>query len=390
MKAIINGNIVTMAGQNYPKGQILIEGTKIKEVGQEIVIPSDCEIIDAKGKLVLPGFIDAHSHIGMWEEAIDFQGADGNEMTDPITPELRALDGVFPMEPPFRDAVKGGVTAVATGPGSTNVIGGQFLAMKTYGICADKMIIKEPLAMKVALGENPKTYYKQKNMAPITRMGIAAMLRNTLKETIDYMKHKEAASGDVLKMPSFNAKYEAMIPVINKELHVKVHAHRADDILTAIRIAKEFDIIITLDHCTEGHLIVDEIKASGFSAIVGPSFGFKTKPELKNKCFATAGILANAGIPVAIMTDHPVHNQHDLPLFAAMAVKEGMTREDALKAITITAAQIIGIDSRVGSIEPGKDADIVIWENDPFSVDYKAYSTIVSGKVVYELDKKVI
>lgn len=386
MIAIVNGNIVTMAGREFSQGQILIEGTKIKAVGQELAIPQGCQVIDAQGRLVLPGFIDAHSHIGMWEESIDFQGADGNESTDPLTPDLRGLDGVYPMDPPFADAVKGGITAVATGPGSTNVVGGQFLAMKTHGKCVDQMVLKAPMAMKAALGENPKTYFNQRKMAPITRMGIAAMLRRILQETIDYKKRKEAAAGAIEKEPPYNAKYEAMIPVICRELPLKVHAHRADDILTAIRIAKEFDLKITLDHCTEGHLIVEEIKASGFPVIIGPSFGFKTKPEIKNKCFATAGILAEAGIPVAIMTDHPVENQYDLPLFAAMAVKEGMKREDALKAITITAAQIMGVDSRVGSLEPGKDADIVVWEKDPFSVDYKTYCTMVSGEVVYRLE----
>ena len=382
MKAIINGNIVTMAGKTYPCGQILIEGTRIKAVGEGLVLPPGCDVIDAQGRLVLPGFIDAHSHIGMWEEAIDFQGADGNETTDPITPELRGLDGVYPLDPPFRDAARGGVTTAATGPGSTNVIGGQFAAMKTHGTCADKMVVKAPIAMKAALGENPKTYYNQRNQMPITRMGIAGLLRGTLLATADYMRRQEAAGGDLLKMPALNLKYEAMIPVVRGELPLKVHAHRSDDILTAIRIAKEFHLKITLDHCTEGHLIVEEIKESGFPVIVGPSFGFKTKPELKNKSLSTAGILAQAGIPVAIMTDHPVHNQCDLPLFAAMAVKEGMTREQALKAITITPAEILGIQDRVGSLEAEKDADIVIWDTDPFSVDYRTYCTLVSGQMV--------
>lgn len=384
MLAIINGEIETMAGQNISGGTVLMDGRTITAVGKDVDLPEGTQIIDAGGRLVLPGMIDAHSHIGMWEECIGFEGADGNELTDPITPNLRAIDGIYPMEQPFADACRGGVTAAATGPGSTNVIGGQFAAIKLAGRCIDDMIIKAPLAMKCALGENPKTYYNAKNMAPITRMGIAGMLRETLNRTIDYLERKEQAGDDALRRPAYNEKYEAMIPVVKKQLPLKIHAHRADDILTAIRIAKEFDLRITLDHCTEGHLIVDEIKRSGFDAIVGPSFGFKTKPELRHKTFETAAILAHHGVKVAIMTDHPVHCEHDLPLFAGMAVKAGMTRMEALEAVTIHAAEILGVNDRIGSLLPGKDADVVIWDADPLSIDYRVFCTIVDGRVVYQ------
>ena len=385
MKAIINGHIKTMAGKEYKKGTILIEGTKIKAVGNasEIKVPKNAEVIDAEGRLVMPGFIDAHSHLGMFDELIGFRGSDGNEITDPITPHLRAIDSIYPMDEPFVDTYKGGVTSVVTGPGSANVIGGQFAAIKTCGISVDEMLIKAPVAMKCAFGENPKVCYNELHRMPTTRMAVAALLRESLQLTRDYMLRKEAAKGDVTKEPGFNAKWEALIPVVKGKLPIKVHAHRADDILTAIRIAKEFKLKMTLDHCTEGHLIVDQIKKSGFNAIIGPSYGDKPKPELKNKTFETAAILSKAGVKVAIMTDNPVLPQGDLPMFAAMAVKAGMDREEALKAISINAAEITGIADRVGSIKAGKDADIVIWNNDPFSLEAETGLVMISGEVVH-------
>ena len=391
MKAIINAKIKTMVASpksktkaEYDKGVILIEGEKIKAVGfeKEVKIPKNAEIIDAKGKLVLPGFIDAHSHLGMWEESIGFEGADGNEATNPVTPNLRAIDAIYPLDEGFENARAGGVTSVVTGPGSANVIGGQFVAIKTYGHAVDDMIIKEPIAMKCAFGENPKRVYNSKNTAPTTRMAVAAILRETLSKAKDYAARKKAAKGDILKAPAFDAKMEAMIPVIEGKLPLKIHAHRSDDILTAIRIVKEFGLKASLDHCTDGSLIVEEVKASGFPAIIGPSFGVKTKLELKNKSFRTAADLAEAGVKVAIMTDCPVHEQGALPLFAGMAVKAGMDKEEALKAITINAAEISGIADRVGSIEPGKDADIVIWENNPLSVEAKVKKLFINGEEV--------
>ena len=393
MKAIVNANIKTMVGDKkrgakvkaeYENGVILIDGKKIKAVGtvSQVKVPKNAEVIDAKGKLVLPGFVDAHSHLGMWEESIGFEGADGNEATDPVTPNLRAIDAIYPLDEGFENARAGGVTSVVTGPGSANVIGGQFAAIKTYGHAVDQMIIKEPIAMKCAFGENPKRVYNSKNQAPTTRMAVAAILRETLSAAKDYAARKKAAKGDPLKMPAYNAKLEAMIPVVEGKLPLKIHAHRCDDILTAIRIVKEFGLKASLDHCTDGSLIAEEVRASGFPAIVGPSFGVKSKLELKNKSFKTAADLANAGVKVAIMTDCPVHEQGALPLFAAMAVKAGMEVDDALRAITINAAEISGIADRVGSIEPGKDADIVIWETNPLSVEAKVSRVFIDGEEV--------
>ena len=386
MKAIINAKIKTMTGKDFDNGVILIDGGKIKKVGpaSSVKVPKGAEVIDAKKKFVTPGLIDAHSHMGMWEEAIGFEGDDGNEITDPITPNLRAIDAVYPFDTQFETARNGGVTAVVTGPGSANVVGGKFVAIKTVGKCVDDMVIKEPVAMKCAFGENPKRCYGTSNQMPMTRMATAALLRETIEKAIDYNNRKKAAKKDPAKMPPYNAKLEAMIPVVEGKLPLKAHAHRSDDILTAIRIAKEYGLKMTLDHCTEGHLIVDEVKRSGFNAIIGPSYGFRTKYELRNLTFETPGILSKAGVKVAIMTDSPVHHQSELPLFAAMAVNSGMDREDALKAITINAAEITGIDKWVGSIAPGKDADIVIWDTDPLSLEHRTYMVLIDGEVVHK------
>ena len=385
MKAIIHGNILTMSGENYENGSILIDGGKILSIGHEIQIPTYAEIIDAMGCTVLPGFIDAHSHLGMWDESLGYEGADGNEYSDPVTPHLRAVDSIYPFDPPFKEAYKSGVTTVMTGPGSTNVIGGQFAAIKTFGECIDNMVVKAPAAMKCALGENPKKYFGKNGKAPITRMGIIGILRDSLLSACDYLEKKISAGDNPCRRPAFNVKYEALIPVLNRDIPIKIHCHRSDDILSAIRIAKEFDIKMTLDHCTEGHLIVDHIVESGLPVIIGPSFGFKSKPELRNKTFETAAVLCHAGVKTAIMTDHPVFSESDLPLFAGMAMNAGMTREEALSAITINAAEIMGIDDRVGSLDAGKDADIVIWQTDPLQIGGKTNCVMINGEVVYHI-----
>ncbi|WP_427338081.1 amidohydrolase [Caloranaerobacter sp. DY30410] len=385
MLLIKNGKILTMTGEIIENGSILIENGKIKEVGKDIVVPLDVEIIDANGRLVTPGLIDAHCHLGLWEDGIGFEGDDGNEWVDPITPHLRAIDGINPMDRTFKEAYEGGVTCVATGPGSANVVGGQFAAIKTYGDRIDDMIVKEPLAMKIAFGENPKRVYHSQKKSPITRMATAAKLRETLFKAKRYVEKLEKAKEDESKMPEFDIKMEAMAKVIRKEIPLKAHAHRADDILTAIRIAKEFDVDITLDHCTEGHLIAEHLVKEGKCAIVGPSLTNRSKFELKNLTFETPGILQKAGVKVAIMTDSPVIPLQYLPLCAGLAVKAGMDEMEAFKAITINAAEILGIDDRVGSIEVGKDADIVIFDGHPLrDVDCKVYVTIIDGKVVYK------
>ena len=377
MLLIKNATIYTMAQEVIEGGSVLVDDGKILEIGTALVAPLDATVLDAKGKLLFPGFIDAHCHIGMWEEGIGFEGADGNEMTDPITPHLRAIDAINPRDEAFINALKGGVTTAATGPGSANVIGGTFSVIKLAGERVDDMVMVETLAMKCAFGENPKRVYSEKKMMPATRMGTAAKLRETLAKTLEYKQKKEQAQGDASKLPAYEIKLEAMLPVINGDIPLKAHAHRADDIFTSIRIAKEFGVKLTLEHCTEGHLIAEHLAKEGYPAIVGPSFGNKSKFELNQKTFDTPGVLAKAGVKIAIMTDSPVIPLEYLPMCAAMAHKAGLEEMDALRAISINAAEILGIDHRVGSIEVGKDADLVIWSKHPFDLQAKALYTIV-------------
>ena len=381
MLLIKNGCIKTMAGDDLENGCILIDDNgKILEVGKDITPLVQVQVIDAGGRLVTPGCVDAHSHIGMWNECMNWEGADGNESSDPLTPQLRAIDSINPIDEAFENAVKGGVTAACTGPGSANVVGGTFAAIKLHGKRIDNMIIKSPAAMKCAFGENPKGVYGKSGKAPKTRMATAAMLRELLFKAKRYCEDKENG-----KNPSFDMKLEAMIPVIKGEIPLKAHAHRADDILTSIRIAKEFGVKLTLDHCTDGALIADELAKEGYPAFVGPTpFGRKSKVELSNKSLETVSVLHKAGVKVSIITDSPVITQENLPLCAAMAVTAGLDVEVAWRAITINPATSLGISDRIGSLEKGKDADIVIWTADPMTtVGAQSYITLIDGKVVY-------
>lgn len=382
---IKNATIFTMVGDVIENGCILIEDGKIAGVGKDLIAPLDAKIIDAEGKTVSPGFIDAHCHLGMFEEGMGFEGSDGNEMVDPVTPHLRAIDGINPMDQAFEEAYMGGVTTAVTGPGSANVIGGMFVAIKTYGDRIDDMIIKEPVAMKIAFGENPKRVYESQKKSPITRMATAAILRESLFKAKDYMKKKELGQEDSSKMPDYDMKMEALSLVLKKEIPLKAHAHRADDMFTALRIAKEFDVDITLDHCTEGHLIADDLAKEGKGAIVGPTLSNRSKIELRNLTFETPRILNKAGVKIAITTDAPVIPLHYLPVCAGLAHKSGLDEMEALKAITINAAEITGIDDRVGSIEVGKDADIVIFDGNPIKdIDCQTEMTIIDGRIIYQ------
>ncbi len=383
MLLIKNGKIITGTGTDFEQGSILIEGGKIAAVGEKIEAPEGARVIDAKGSWVMPGLVDAHCHLGLVEYGLGFSGMDVNEKTDPVTPQLRGIDGINPLDPSFRDAVEGGVTTVASGPGSTNTIGGQFCVIKTHGDSIDEMIVKEPLAMKCAFGENIKRTYGDKGKNPMTRMGNASVLRETLVKTCEYEAKIRYAGDDPLQRPSMDFKLEAMLPVIRREIPLKVHAHRADDILTAIRIAKEFDVKLTLEHCTEGHLIARHIAKAGVPAITGPSFGFQGKLELKNKSFSTPAVLHEAGVLVAIMTDHPVTPIQRLNMMAGMAMKAGLPFEAAIQSITINAAKILEIDDRVGSLEVGKDADVVIWSGNPLEMASEPLVTMIDGEVIY-------
>ena len=382
MLLIRNGFVKTMAGPDLENGCVLIgDDGKIAAVGQNLTAPEGTQIIDAQGRLVTPGCVEAHCHIGLDNQAVGWEGKDYNEIIDPLTPHLRAIDSINPMDEAFPLALKGGVTTACTGPGSANVVGGTFAAIKLHGKRVDKMIVKNPIAMKCAFGENPKRCYGQgMKKSPSTRMATAALLRELLFKTRRYLADKEAG-----KNPGFDMKLEAMIPVIKGELPLKAHAHRADDILTSIRIAKEFGVKLTLDHCTDGALIADELAEEGLPAFVGPSLGSKTKIELINKSFTTPGILNKAGLKVSIITDSPVIPLQYLPMCAALAAKSGMDHEEAWKAITIHPADSTGIGDRVGSLEVGKDGDVVIWTADPMTtVGAESCMTIVDGKIVYQ------
>jgi imidazolonepropionase-like amidohydrolase len=393
---IVNAKIVSMSDRlkrpdgsknivTFENGYIHIEGKIIKATGPMENCPHDADIIDAKGRYVMPGFVDAHTHIGLFEDSVGFEGDDGNEATDPITPQLRAIDGIYHADRSFDEARQWGVTTVVCGPGSSNVICGQFAALKTYGRSVDEMVFKQPCALKVAFGENPKSVYHEKSRIPSTRMTTAAILREQLYKAKEYMDNWEdyKKNPDEKDKPEFDIRLETLIPVLKRELIMKVHAHRADDILTALRIAEEFNLDITIDHCTEGYMIADILKEKHVKVILGPLLTDRSKIEMRNQNIEAPGILSREGIPVAIMTDHPCVPIQHLLLSASVAVREGMDEEDALKAITINAAEAAGIDERVGSLEPGKDADIVIFSGYPFDYKTKVDVTIINGKAVY-------
>lgn len=386
MLLLKNGNVMTMAGPAFV-GDVAIENGKIAAVGQSLSY-SDAEVRDVTGMTVMPGIVDPHCHIGMWEDAMGFEGADGNECTNPITPELRAIDAINPYDRCFEEAAAGGVTTCVTGPGSANVIGGQFVAIKTYGDSVEDMVLRFPVAVKAAFGENPKRVYNGKNQTPSTRMATAALMRKALIEAQEYNEKLEKGKADPEKMPERNLGKEILARVIRRELPMKIHAHRADDILTAIRICREFKLRYTLDHCTEGYLITDKLKEALSEdcegIIVGPLLTDRSKIELKNLSFKAPKVLEQAGIEYAMMTDHPVTPEQYLPICTAVAVREGASEEGALKAITINAAKITGIADRVGSIEVGKDADIAVFSGHPFDFRSRCVLTLVNGKVAHE------
>ena len=380
MILIKNGNVHTMEDEKVEVLDILIRDGKIVELHKDIQ-NEDAIVIDATGLNVYPGLIDAHSHLGSLESSIGFEGNDLNEMTEPTTPEIRAFDGINPMDETIAEANAGGVTTVCVPPGSANVIGGQTVVYKTHGICIDDMILNPYVAMKAALGENPKRVHQHKTID--TRMRSAQLLRESLLLAQEYKTKKDAANNDIFKMPSYSMKHEALLPLLNNDVDLKIHAHRADDILTAIRIGKEFNLNLTLDHCTEGHLIVNHVKASGYPALVGPSLTHKTKFELSNKTFETPGTLQRAGVKVAIVTDAPIIPQEYLGMCAGLAVKAGMDDYEALKAITINPAEILHLDDKIGSLKVGKDADIIIVSGNILDSRSEVKHTITNGIMSY-------
>jgi imidazolonepropionase-like amidohydrolase len=380
--AIVGGYVVPIEGSPLPNGTVLIDNGVITAVGTGLEVGSDVEVVDARGKWVLPGFIDAHAHVGVWEEGEGWAGADVNEMTHPNGARLRALDAINPADVGFSDALAGGVTSCVVKPGSGNPIGGQTVAIKTWGRMVDEMVIKSPASVKSALGENPKKVYGDKDKLPSTRLGVAAVIRDELTKAQDYQARRDAA---LAKNEPFDRDLsaEVLVRVLQGELPWCQHTHRADDIATAIRLADEFGYRLVINHATEAYLLADVIAERGLPCIVGPLFHTRSKVEVRNRSLATAGKLANAGVTVALTTDHPVVAIDFLVHQATFAVREGMSREDALRSITINPASILGFADRVGSLAAGKDGDVVIWSGDPLDVLQRAERVFVSGYEVY-------
>ncbi len=379
MICIKNGTLHTAVSKETFIADILIDGGKIVKIGKGLSADG-AEVIDATGLHVYPGFVEAHCHIGLDGYGIGYEGHDYNELNDPVTPQVQAIDGINPFDPCMKMAAKAGVTCFATGPGSSNSIGGTFAAIKPVGTRVDNMIVKFPVAMKCAFGENPKRCYQKQGIS--SRMTNAAKIREALNKAKVYKAKIEAAGDDASKLPAYDQKSEALIPVLNHEIPLKAHAHQANDIFTAIRIAKEFGVGLTLEHVTEGHMIVDELAKENLPLAVGPTFGHASKFELQNKTWETPGILAKAGCHVSIITDAPVTPLHYLPLCAGLAIKAGMDEYEALRAVTINPAEHIGIADRVGSLEEGKDADVVIVDGCPFDVTGVIKHVLINGEKV--------
>lgn len=383
MKAICNAAVVkTITHGDLEEATVLIDQGKILMVGHNLEIPEGTEIIDAKGGIVTPGIIDVHTHVGLFTEGAGESGVDGNEMTEASTPHVRAIDGINPDDLAFEDARKGGVTTVQIMPGSANVIGGEMAVLKTVGTTVEEMMVKAPSALKVAFGENPKRVYGKKGKMPMTRMGVAAVLREQLYKARNYSEKKRRAqeNGDYFE---YDLRMEVLAQVVEGKIPMRAHAHRADDMMTAIRIAEEFSLHLTLEHGTEGHKIAKILGEKGVPVAVGPTMSSRSKVELANRSWQTLTALADAGVPISITTDHPVVGIEYLPVTAAIAVREGLSEKVAWEAITINAARHIGIADRVGSIEVGKDADFVIWDGDPFDFRTHVVETMINGEIVY-------
>jgi imidazolonepropionase-like amidohydrolase len=393
MIAITGGRVVPIEGEPIEGGTVMITDGRIAAVaGPDFTPPDGAARVDATGKWVLPGFIDAHTHLGAREEGEGWAGHDTNELTGPIQAHVRVLDAINPADEGFRDALAGGVLAAGITPGSGNPIGGQTVAVRCWGLTVDDMVLRSPAGMKSALGENPKRVAGERRVNPSSRLGTAAAIRSALVDAAAYLAKEE---GQSLSSPSSertgaplvrDLKLEALGRVLRREIPWRQHCHRADDIATALRLAAEFGYDLVLDHCTEGYLLVDKIAAAGVPVVTGPLITARSKVELRNRTLANPGVLAAAGIMVAIATDHPVVPVHLLVLQAALAVKEGMDREAALRAVTINPARIMRVDDRIGSLVPGKDADLVIWSGDPFDVMSRAEVAYIGGREVYRYD----
>jgi imidazolonepropionase-like amidohydrolase len=384
--AITGGRVVPVTADPVENGTVLIEDGKITAVGADLAVPDGAQVIDAAGQWVLPGFVEVHGHVGVHEEAKGWAGSDTNEMTEPVTAQVRALDAINPADLGFRDAISGGVLAVNVNPGSGNPIGGQTVALRCWGRTVDEMLLREPSGLKSALGENPKRVYGEQGKMPSTRLGTAAVIRGAFVSAANYLAKldAEAAKPEADRKPvDRDLKLEALGRVLRREIPWRQHCHRADDIATALRIAEEFGYDLVIDHGTEAHLVADLLAARNIPVIIGPLFTSRSKVELLNRSLANPGRLARAGVTIAITTDHPVVPIHFLVHQATLAVKEGLDRDTALAALTINPARIAGVDGRLGSIEPGKDADLVLWSGDPLDVFSRAQRALIGGREIY-------
>jgi imidazolonepropionase-like amidohydrolase len=387
--AIVGGYVVPITAEPIEGATVLIEDGKIAAVGVDLDIPPDANVIDAAGKWVLPGFIEAHGHVGVHEEGEGWAGSDSNELTEPVTAHVRALDAINPADLGFRDAVSGGVLAVNVNPGSGNPIGGQTAALKCWGRTVDEMLLRAPAGMKSALGENPKRVYGERKQTPSTRLGTAAVIRGALVDAANYLARLEAELGKSeadRKPVDRDLKLEALAMVLRREIPWRQHCHRADDIATALRLAAEFGYDLVIDHGTEAHLLADILAAKDIPVIIGPLFTSRSKVELRNRSLANPGKLAAAGVTIAITTDHPVVPINFLAHQAALSVKHGLDRDTALRALTINPARIVGIQDRLGSIEAGKDADLVIWSGDPLDVLSRVTRALIDGAEIYRYE----
>jgi imidazolonepropionase-like amidohydrolase len=380
MLAITGGRVETVTHGAIPHGTILIgDDGKIKAVGPTITIPVECPVIDAAGQYVFPGFIDSHSHIGVFPDGEAQGTADGNELTDPVTAGVRVIDAFNTVDVALQDAISGGITAAWVTPGSGNVIGGQGSTLRLWGRHIDDMILKSPSGMKSAMGENPKRVYGGKNKMPSTRLGVAKVMRQAFLDALDYRRELEKDADH-----KRNLDMDGLLLVLNRQIPFRTHAHTADDILTALRIGREFGVDQIIEHGTEAYKVVDELLQYNVPVSCGPALVARVKVEVRGRSFKTPGILANHGVKVSIITDHPVVPEQYLVISAALAVREGMQEQDAIRAITQTPAELCGVGDQIGSLEPGKDGDVVIWDGHPFEYKSKVAKTIIRGTVVYD------
>ena len=382
--ALTGARVLPVEGEPFDNGVVLLENGKVLALGPGLAVPDGAERVEVAGKVIAPGLIDAHAHVGVWEEAEGWAGDDVNEMTDPVTAHVRAVDAINPADQGFRDAITGGVLAANVNPGSGNPIGGQTVALKTWGRTVDEMVLRQPSGLKSALGENPKRVYGEKKQMPSTRLGTAAVIREALVKAQNYLRKQDQPEPEAFE--ERDLKLEALGRVLRREIPWRQHCHRADDIATALRLAEEFGYELVIDHGTEAHLLADLLAARGVPVIIGPLFTSRAKVELRQRSLANPGLLAAAGVTIAIMTDHPVVPIHFLIYQASLAVKEGLDQTTALRALTIHPARIMGVEERIGSLAPGKDADLCVWSGDPLEVMSRVEQAWVNGRRIYRYD----